>query len=74
MINDTSKEFIKRHIGPSEEDMEKMLKLVGANSLDDLMKKTVPQEILSTDKLKINNPTSEHEAMKEVKIISEKIC
>ena len=26
MINDTSKEFIRRHIGPSEEDMDKMLK------------------------------------------------
>ena len=72
MINDTSKEFIRRHIGPSEEDMGKMLKFIGANSLDDLIKKTVPEEILLKDKLKINNPTSEHESMKEVKIISEK--
>ena len=72
MINDTSKEFIRRHIGPSEEDMDKMLKLVGANSLDDLIKKTVPEEILFKDRLKISNPTSEHEAMKEVKVISEK--
>jgi len=32
MINDTSKEFIKRHIGPSEEDIEAMLKVVGVNS------------------------------------------
>ena len=72
MINNTSKEFIRRHIGPSEEDMDKMLKLVGANSLDDLIKKTVPEEILFKDRLKISNPTSEHEAMKEVKAISEK--
>ena len=43
MINDTSKEFIRRHIGPSEEDIEKMLKIVGANSLDDLISKTVPE-------------------------------
>ena len=46
MINDTSKEFIRRHIGPSEEDIEEMLKIVGADSLDDLMKKTVPENIL----------------------------
>ena len=72
MINDTSKEFIRRHIGPSEKDMEKMLKFIGANSLDDLIKKTVPEEILLKDKLKINNPTSEHESMKEIKLISEK--
>ena len=52
--------------------MGKMLKLVGANSLDDLIKKTVPEEILLKDKLKINNPTSEHESMKEIKAISEK--
>ncbi len=52
--------------------MDKMLKLIGANSLDDLIKKTVPEEILLKDKLKINNPTSEHESMKEIKIISEK--
>jgi glycine dehydrogenase len=55
MINDTSKEFIRRHIGPSEKDMDKMLKLIGANSLDDLIKKTVPEEILLKDKLKIHN-------------------
>ncbi len=72
MINDTSKEFIRRHIGPSEDDMVKMLKMVGANSLDDLIKKTVPDDILLEDKLKIGDPVSEHESMKQVKVISEK--
>ena len=72
MINDTSKEFIKRHIGPSEEDIDAMLKVVSANSLDDLIKKTVPDNILLKDKLKIGDPTSEHESMKQVKVISEK--
>ena len=71
MINDTSKEFIRRHIGPSEDDMVKMLKMVGANSLDDLIKKTVPDDILLEDKLKIGDPVSEHESMKQVKVISE---
>ena len=55
MINDTSKEFIRRHIGPSEDDIKEMLKLVGADSLDDLMKKTVPENILLKDKLKIGD-------------------
>jgi glycine dehydrogenase len=72
MINDTSKEFIRRHIGPSEEDIEKMLKIVGANSLDDLISKTVPDNILLNDKLKIDDPTSEHESMKQAKAIAEK--
>ena len=52
MINDTSKEFIKRHIGPSEADIDVMLKEDSANSLDDLIKKTVPDNILLKDKLK----------------------
>ena len=72
MIDDNSREFIRRHIGPSEEDIEKMLKVVGANSLDDLINKTVPENILLKDRLKIDDPTSEHESMKQVKAISEK--
>jgi len=67
MIDDNSREFIRRHIGPSEEDIEKMLKVVGANSLDDLINKTVPENILLKDRLKIGDPTSEHESMKQVK-------
>ena len=72
MIDDNSREFIRRHIGPSDEDIEKMLKVVGANSLDDLINKTVPENILLKDRLKIGDPTSEHESMKQVKTISEK--
>ena len=44
MIDNTSKEFIGRHIGPSEEEIKKMLKVVGADSLDDLIKKTMLNE------------------------------
>ncbi len=72
MIDNTSKEFIGRHIGPSEEEIKKMLKVVGADSLDDLIKKTVPDNILLKDELKIGHPTSEHESLKQLKTISEK--
>ncbi len=46
MIDDNSKEFIKRHIGPSEEDQSKMLQYVGYKTLEDLMSNTVPEKIL----------------------------
>ena len=38
-------EFIARHIGPSDEDIRRMLDVVGAASLDDLADSTVPARI-----------------------------
>ena len=49
MIDDNSKEFIARHIGPSEDEQSKMLNLIGAKNLDELIKNTVPEKILLTD-------------------------
>ena len=72
MIDDNSKEFIKRHIGPSTEDQLKMLKHVGYNTLNDLMVNTVPEKILLKDELKINEPLSENDALKKLKSISKK--
>ena len=43
MIDDNSKEFITRHIGPSGEDQIKML-AVGYKSLEDLIINTVPEK------------------------------
>ena len=57
MIDDNSKEFIKRHIGPSEEDQSKMLQYIGYKSLDDLMENTVPEKILLKDCLLYTSPS-----------------
>ena len=35
-------DFINRHIGPSSDELTEMLKVVGANSLEDLIDSTVP--------------------------------
>ena len=72
MIDDNSKEFLARHIGPSQADQEIMLQTVGAKSLDDLMKNTVPEKILLTDELKVDEPISENDALKKLKSISKK--
>ena len=72
MIEDNSKEFIGRHIGPSDNDEKKMLEIVGAKSLTDLIKKTVPENILLKEDLKINKPLSENDALKKLKAISKK--
>ena len=38
-------DFIHRHIGPSDSEIEEMLSTVGAASLEDLIKTTVPASI-----------------------------
>ena len=49
MINKNS--FSSRHIGPRNEDIIEMLKVVGSKSLDDLIEKTVPDHIIFKEKL-----------------------
>ena len=58
MIDNNSKEFIYRHIGPTEVEQNSMLKEVGYNSLEELMKNTVPEKILLKDELNIEEPLS----------------
>ena len=70
MIDNNSKEFIYRHIGPTETEQEIMLKEVGYNSLEELMKNTVPEKILLKDELNIEEPLSENDALKKLKTIS----
>ena len=72
MIDDNSKEFITRHIGPSGEDQIKMLKAVGYKSLEDLIINTVPEKILLKDNLKVDDPLSENDALRKLKKISKK--
>lgn len=52
-------EFIGRHIGPREEEIADMLKTVGCSSLEELMRQTMPESILSKQALKL--PKSENE-------------
>src|SRR5690625_6022340 len=52
-------EFIGRHIGPREEDIIDMLKTVGCSSLEELMRQTMPESILSKQTQKL--PKSENE-------------
>ncbi|MFL2883270.1 MAG: aminomethyl-transferring glycine dehydrogenase [Pelagibacteraceae bacterium] len=72
MIDNNSKEFIYRHIGPSENEQKSMLKAIGYDSLNNLMKSTVPEKILLKEELKIDEPLSENDALKKLKSISKK--
>ena len=72
MLKNAQKDFIQRHIGPSEKEQETMLKELGYESLDQLIKDTVPEKILSKDSLDIGDPNSEYKALRKLKNISKK--
>ncbi|MDA9563036.1 glycine dehydrogenase (aminomethyl-transferring), partial [Candidatus Pelagibacter bacterium] len=72
MLKSSQRDFIRRHIGPSEEDQSKMLSELGFKSLDDLISKTVPENILLKEELDIGEPNSEYEALRKLKAISKK--
>ena len=45
MLHNSQKDFLKRHIGPSEKDQSKMLKKLNYKSLEDLLDNTVPEKM-----------------------------
>lgn len=38
-------QFVRRHVGPSDRDVDAMMEDVGVKSLDDLVDRTVPHSI-----------------------------
>jgi glycine dehydrogenase len=57
----------RRHIGPSPAEMEAMLKVVGYDSLDDLIENTVPSSIRLKTPLKWDKPLTEREALDKMR-------
>ena len=72
MLKNAQKDFIQRHIGPSQEEQETMLHELGYKSLDELIKNTVPEKILFKDSLDIGDSNSEYKALRKLKNISKK--
>ena len=62
--------FARRHIGPSPSDVERMLKVVGAGSLDELMSETIPASIRQSKPLSIGKALSETEALTRIRQIA----
>ena len=63
-------DFISRHIGPSEDQQTQMLNDLGLSSLDELVRKVVPDSILLRGKSNLPEPCTEHEALEELKRIA----
>lgn len=69
-------DFIGRHIGPREEQIQAMLRIVGASSLNDLTAKTVPASILEKAPPAVGDAMTETEALQKLRGMAEqnKLC
>ncbi|PCH63157.1 MAG: glycine dehydrogenase (aminomethyl-transferring) [SAR86 cluster bacterium] len=65
-----SEEFIARHIGPSEAQIETMLAQLQLDDLDQLVSNTVPESILLKEPLKLDAPMSEAQALEKLKSLA----
>ena len=64
--------FAKRHIGISSSDQTKMLKSIGVASMDELINKTIPGNILLKNELNLPKGMSEFDYLNEIKKVGEK--
>ena len=64
--------FIQRHIGPSPDDVQQMLEVLGFPTLDVLIDQTVPQAIRQKRSLQLGAERSEYAALAELKEIASK--
>jgi glycine dehydrogenase len=69
---DPTDTFVHRHIGPSDDDIQQMLATLGYDSLDGLVKDTVPAAIRLNRPLNLGPPRGEHELLAELRVIASK--
>ena len=62
--------FTRRHIGPNSSDLNKILSTIGVNSVEQLLKQTIPEKIRLKKELNIPEGISEMEFLKEIKKLS----
>jgi glycine dehydrogenase len=60
-------DFLPRHMGSQGSDKQKMLETIGFDSLDSLIKSTVPSSIMLAKRLELDEPLSESEALEKLK-------
>lgn len=64
--------FVSRHIGPRSKDIEEMLRVLGLQSLEELTRKAIPEDILLNRDLMLDKPKSELEMGFRIEDIAKK--
>ncbi len=65
-------EFLGRHIGPNESEKEIMLSEIGMTNMEELIQKTIPDNIRIKEDLNLPAALSEFEYLREIKKIAKK--
>jgi glycine dehydrogenase len=65
-------DFIQRHIGPDDREVELMLQTLGLASVDDLIDQTIPKSIRLKKPPAIGRPLNEHELLSDLRALAEK--
>ncbi|MEN1939686.1 aminomethyl-transferring glycine dehydrogenase [Luteimonas sp. MJ246] len=64
--------FVERHIGPNEDEIAQMLRVVGHDSLDAMTDAIVPGSIRSGDALALPPPMTEVDALAKIRAIADR--
>jgi len=67
-----SYQFVKRHIGPNDDEVQEMCKTIGVDSLNQLIGETVPVSIMLNKPLSIPDAVSEYEYLNHLRSIGKK--
>jgi glycine dehydrogenase len=70
-LNDTDT-FVRRHIGPDPAEVREMVRLVGYDSLDELIDATVPAQIRLRTPLRLGPSRGEHDALEDFRRVASK--
>lgn len=71
-MSSTHSPFVSRHIGPRPDEIQKMLDVLGFQSLDELTNAVVPSSIAETSPMNLASGLSEEEALEELRAIASK--
>jgi glycine dehydrogenase len=71
-INLDREKFETRHIGPNEEKLKEMLKVIGVSGLDELIGQTVPEAIRLKNPLNLPAAKSEYNFLKDFRQLASK--
>ena len=59
--------FASRHLGLSDDDRAEMLRVIGKNSVEELLESTVPNSIRLRERLQLLEPVAEHDVLNVLK-------